>query len=123
VREPSGGFTLVEVLLAVVVLVVGVLAVAGSAAMSTRMIGRGLHDTSAALVAGARVEWLRQLARSTSPPCADARFASGSEDSGRVAEAWTVAPAGAARRVAVAVGYPVARGPAHDTLRTLVLCR
>jgi Tfp pilus assembly protein PilV len=123
VRKPSGGFTVVEVILAVVVLVVGVLAVVGSVAMSTRMIGRGFHDTAAAQVAASRMEWLRQLARSSSPPCRDARFAGGSSDSGSVSETWTVAPAGSARRVAVAIRYRVARGTVRDSLVTLVLCR
>jgi Tfp pilus assembly protein PilV len=123
VRNPSGGFTVVEVLLAVVLLVVGVLAVVGSAAMSTRMIGRGFHDTSAAQIAAARMERLRQIAHATSPPCADARFASGSNDSGPVAETWTVAAQGPGRRVAVAIRYRVARGGARDSLVTLVLCR
>jgi Tfp pilus assembly protein PilV len=123
VRKPSGGFTVVEVLLAVVVLVVGVLAVVGSAAMSTRMIGRGFHDTAAVQVAAARMEWLRQLARATSPPCADARFAGGTNDSGPVTETWTVAPGGSRRRVTVTVRYRVARGSAQDSLVSLVLCR
>jgi Tfp pilus assembly protein PilV len=122
VREPSGGFTVVEVILAVVVLVVGVLAVVGSLAMSTRMIGRGFHDTAAAQAAASRMEWLRRLAR-FSPPCTDARFANGSNDSGSVSEAWRVAPAGAVRRVAVAIQYRVAHGTARDSIVTLVLCR
>ena len=114
---------MVEVILAVVVLVVGLAAVVGSLAMSTRMIGRGFHDTAAAQVAASRLEWLRQLARSTSPPCIDARFAGGSNDSGPVGETWTVAPAGSARRVAVAIRHREARGGAEDSLVTLVACR
>ena len=45
------GFTIVEVLVAVMVLAVGVIALVGSSATITRMIGRGRHDTRAALVA------------------------------------------------------------------------
>jgi Tfp pilus assembly protein PilV len=123
VCKPSCGFTVVEALLAVVVLVVGVLAIVGSAAMSTRMIARGFHDTSAVQIAASRMEWLRQIAQVTSPPCVDPRFASGSNDSGPVAETWAVAAAGPARRVAVAIRYRVARGSTRDSLVTLVLCR
>ncbi|MBA3344628.1 MAG: prepilin-type N-terminal cleavage/methylation domain-containing protein, partial [Gemmatimonadales bacterium] len=39
-RAPAG-FTLVEVLVAVVVLGVGIVALAGASAMATRMIGQG----------------------------------------------------------------------------------
>ncbi len=114
---------MVEVILAVVVLVVGVLAVVGSLAMSTRMIGRGFYDTAAAQVAASRMEWLRRVARSTSPTCTDARLANGSNDSAPVNETWTVAPSGSARRVAVAIRYQVARGTVQESLVTLVLCR
>ena len=41
VHRSEPGFTLVEVAIALVVLAVGVLALAGSSAMVTRMIGHG----------------------------------------------------------------------------------
>ena len=122
-RRRRQGFTVVEILVALVVLVVGVLALLGSSAMAVRMIGRGFDDTSASQVASARLEWLRQLAGSTSPRCAHAGFASGSAVTGGIAEAWTVAAAGVARPVTLALRYRVARGEAHDTVHAIMLCR
>ena len=117
------GFTLVEVLLAFVVLVVGVLALVGSSALASRMIGRGRAVTLAAHTATARVEWLRQLARSSSPPCTDPRFGSDDSVSGGVHVRWVAAPAGGVRPVLLAVDYRIPRGVAHDTLLTVLLCR
>ena len=122
-RRRRQGFTVVEILVALVVLVVGVLALLGSSAMAVRMIGRGFDDTSASQVASARLEWLRQLAGSTSPRCAHAGFAGGSAVTGGIDEAWTVAAAGVARPVALALRYRVARGEVHDTVHAIMLCR
>jgi len=117
------GFTLVEILIALTVLVTGLLALVGSAAMIARMTGRGFHQTSAAQVASDRLEWLRQLAGSTSPRCAHAVFAGGSAVTGGVAESWTVAAAGPVRPVAVAIRYRAARGAVLDTVFGMILCR
>ena len=54
------GVTVAEVLVAVVVLTVGVLALVGTWARTSRMIGLGRHSTVAALAASSRIEWLRQ---------------------------------------------------------------
>jgi Tfp pilus assembly protein PilV len=121
-RGPSG-FSLVEVPLALLVLVVGVLATAGSAAMVARMIGRGRHTTTLAVVAGARIEWLRGLASATSPPCLAPGFAAGQAASGRIGERWELSPAGDAWLITLALEQPEAGGVALDTLRSAVLCR
>lgn len=121
-RRPSG-FSLVEVPLALLVLALGVLATAGSAAMVARMIGRGRHDTTLALVAGARIEWLRGLVSATSPLCLDTGFASGAAVSGRIRERWELSPAGDARRITLTLEHPEAGGTVQDTLRSAVLCR
>ncbi len=119
----ESGFTLVEVAIALVLLVVGVLALVSSSAMATRMIGLGRQATVAAQVATARLEWIRQLAGSTSPPCTDPRLAGGSALSGGIRERWEVAAAGSARRVTLSMEYRVPRGVARDTQRTMLFCR
>ena len=58
------GFTLVEVLVALVLLTVGVMALLGSSAMVSRMIGKGRGSTIAVQVATARLERLRRIAAS-----------------------------------------------------------
>ena len=47
-KTSERGFTLVEVLIAVVVLGIGVTALVGSSALVTRMVGRGASETKAA---------------------------------------------------------------------------
>ncbi len=119
----SRGFTLVEVLVAVVLLTMGVMALLGSSALVSRMIGRGRGSTVAVQVATARLERLRRIATSTTPRCTSPQFVSDSTTTAGVAERWIVEPgAGLSRRVSVILAYRDPRGPARDTLRTTVLC-
>jgi prepilin-type N-terminal cleavage/methylation domain-containing protein len=53
------GFTIVEVIVAILVLTVGLLALVTSAALVTRMIGRGQRSAVAAQYAQRRLEMLR----------------------------------------------------------------
>jgi Tfp pilus assembly protein PilV len=56
------GFTVVEVVVAVLILTVGVLALAGGAALATRMIGRGQRAGAVTMFAAQRLEQLRATA-------------------------------------------------------------
>jgi prepilin-type N-terminal cleavage/methylation domain-containing protein len=115
--------TLIEVLVALVVLSIGVLALTGSSAMINRMIGRGGVETHAALLASQRLEQLRELAASTTPRCTSANFASGGPHLHEsLLESWTVAPAGRLRRVSVSVSYLTIRGSRSAVLETEVAC-
>ena len=124
----QGGFTIVEVLVAVVVLAIGVVALAGSSAMVTRMVGRGKTSTYAAQVAARRLEALRSLAASTATPCTAAGFVNGSrvaaDSTGNVAESWVVqnGPTLSTRQVTVTVTYKVPNGTRTETISTLVPC-
>ncbi len=53
------GFTIVEVIVAILVLTIGLLALVTSAALVTRMIGRGQRSAVAAQYAQRRLEMLR----------------------------------------------------------------
>lgn len=123
----EGGFTIVEVLVAIIVLTVGVLALAGTSAMVTRMLGEGKHATAAVQVATRRVETLRQLATNSATGCANAGFANGGPvTSVGVSERWTIAPtvpASQGRIVQVIYSYPTSRGLSWDTLRTIMTCK
>ena len=122
-QRPSSGFTLVEVLVALVVLAVGILALTGSSAIINRMIGRGKIETQAAMAAARRTEILRRVAGSTTPRCSAAEFASGGPilEDGLLAS-WTVPPSGSLRRVRVSVGYLTLRGPRSAVLETSIPC-
>ena len=119
----SSGVTLVEVLVALIVLGVGLVALAGSSSVVTRMIALGKAQTKAALIASRRIEILRAAARSTNPPCTGARFASGGPvETDRTVESWLVSPAGAERRVTVTVQYLTSRGRRAAVLETEIGC-
>jgi len=55
----SSGFTLVELLVALIILSVGLLGLVSTGALVTRMIGRGQRSADAALFAARRLERLR----------------------------------------------------------------
>lgn len=117
------GLTLIEVLIAMVVLAIGVAALAGSSGMATRMIGHGKVETRAAQAASSRMESLRVAAAATTPRCSAPAFASGGPViSGTMTESWLVPPTGKVRRVRVTVTYLTARGPRSAALETVISC-
>jgi prepilin-type N-terminal cleavage/methylation domain-containing protein len=123
VARANRGLTLVEVLIALIVLGVGILALSGSSSMITRMIGRGKSETHAAMAASRRVELLRQAARSSTPRCIAAEFTSGGpviEDG--LTQSWTITPTGPVRRVRVTVTYLTVRGLRTAVLETAIAC-
>jgi prepilin-type N-terminal cleavage/methylation domain-containing protein len=122
----NSGFTLVELMVAVLVLGIGITALVGSSALATRQIGRGRIITIANEVATRRLERLRLAARPVGggAPCTQASFAPSTSPvtTRGVTESWTITGAGAIRDVAVTVSYPVARGTSSFTLRTIIGC-
>jgi len=117
------GFTIVEALIAAMVLSVGVLALVGSSALASRMLGRGAASTRAALVATARIERLRQSASSTIPPCTAAEWRSGSSGAPDLEETWELLDAaGPARRVRIVVRSRHPTGTTSDTVVAGFLC-
>jgi prepilin-type N-terminal cleavage/methylation domain-containing protein len=119
----SRGLTLVEVLIAIVVLGIGVTALASSSGMVTRMIARGKVETRAAQAAASRMEGLRLAAYGTSPRCTSPAFASGGPVlSGSMTESWQVSPSGKRRRVRVVVTYLTVRGSRTAELESSVEC-
>jgi hypothetical protein len=117
------GFTIAEAMVAVVVLSVGVLALVGSAALTSRMVGRGRHSTRTGQIAAARIERLRQIAFSTVPPCVGAEWRSDSAGAPGLTESWQILdPAGTARRVRIVLRSRHPTGLSTDTVVTGVLC-
>lgn len=116
------GFTLVEVLIAVTVLSVGIIALAGNAAMATRMIGRGKSDTQATQLATLKVDSLRARAYATDPRCT--ALVNGTSTASAVTLSWTVTvPAsGIGRNVSVSASYQTPRGAHTEVLTTYIEC-
>jgi prepilin-type N-terminal cleavage/methylation domain-containing protein len=120
-RRDEAGFTLVEILVAVVVLGVGVIALLGSSSMVTRMIGEGKHVTLAVNYGERRLETLRRAASSSA--CA-AGIANGNRAwaGDGVSEAWTVSGAGKTRQVVERVTFATHGQVKTVTLRTSIPC-
>lgn len=118
------GFTLIEIMLAIVVLSVGVLALVGSSAMATRMIGRGGQVSEVANAARSRAGELRRLAAATSPRCS--RLADGSAGAApALVERWVaLGTAGdPSRDVRLTLSYRVPGGSRTDTITLVLDCR
>jgi Tfp pilus assembly protein PilE len=121
VRVGYNGFTVAEVLVAVVVFTVGVLALVGAAAATSRMLARGRHATVAAAVLAGRIEELHRIAAATVPACSAPEWRSESATETGVPLRWEVLDdAGAARRVRLVLRHPA--GTLADTVMTAVLC-
>jgi type IV pilus modification protein PilV len=112
--HPHEGFTLVEVIVALVLLTIGVLGLAGVARSVTRLTTESLRLTTAAVLAGSRVEQLR------AGGCVGAL--SGTAVTGAYAESWSASGAGAARAVRVTVTYPAPPGLRMRALAAVIAC-
>jgi prepilin-type N-terminal cleavage/methylation domain-containing protein len=122
----QSGFTIVELMVAVLVLGLGITALVGSSALATRQIGRGRIVTIANEVATRRLEMLRLAARPIGggAVCTQAGFASSASPvtSRGVTESWTIAGAGKERTATVTVSYPRQGGTSTITLSTIIGC-
>jgi prepilin-type N-terminal cleavage/methylation domain-containing protein len=125
-QHNEAGFTMVELMIAVVVLVIGVVALAGTSAFVTRQIGRSRIATIATEVGTRRLEQLKLAAAPTgvTAACASAAFASsGAPITERgVTESWTVNTVGTMSTATVTVSYPRRGGTSTITLQTLIGC-
>lgn len=72
-HKSERGFTIIEIIIAIVVLTVGVLGMVTTAALVTRMIARGQRSADAAAFAARRLERLRPAA------CIDAQRVAGTD--------------------------------------------
>jgi len=120
--DSRGGFTLVELLVAVTMISVGLLALLQSSAGITSMLRDGRDRTRAVSVATTRLETLRQQARNSNPGCT--ALANGSAAAaGGLTEQWAVTGTGWRRQVEVTVAYRGPRRANTITVRTSVLCQ
>ena len=118
------GFTVVEVLVAIMVLGVGILALVGSSTLVSRMIGEGKRATFAAQVAQQRMEYFRRLAMQTTPNCTNSSLnaGSGTATADRITEQWTITTGIGLRNVTVRAIYPDGRGTDTVQLSTIIGC-
>lgn len=124
-RRSEQGFTIIEIMLAVIVLSVGVMALVGSSALATRMIGRGSVSTRVTQVANARAELLRAYAAQTSPGCTNANVVNGNAVTNGITEAWSLGgnPGDFTRDVTMTFTYQVPRGTRSDVMVITLYCK
>lgn len=110
------GFTIVEILVAIMILSVGLMGLVTTAGLVTRMIAQGHRYTEASALANERIEILR------SQGCP--AVATGTQTRGAYVISWQVvalaAPKG--RSLVVNVQSPTTRGTRTDSFETVHYC-
>ena len=116
-RRPRArsGFTVVEVILAIIVLGIGVLGLAGTAGVVTNQMGGGGTRTVAAGVAQSVFDSLNAR------PCTS--ITSGSAVMNRVNVAWTVADSGETRWIRQTLTFRTRRGMKTYSYSSMIWCR
>ncbi|HUQ83919.1 MAG TPA: prepilin-type N-terminal cleavage/methylation domain-containing protein [Gemmatimonadaceae bacterium] len=109
------GFTLVELVVAIVILTIGLLALAATAGIVASHVGDGGRLTGAAHAARSVIDSL------AGQPCA--RLTSGSSAPGGVVVSWAVSTDSSAATVNLTVGSRLRRGRRRDTFQAVVPCR
>ena len=113
-RANRRGFTLVELMIAVVLLSVGMLALAGSAAMVVRSMTTATMRTRAATLAASRLDELR------SGGCG--LIAAGSVKERGVTLAWTVTPMPKGVVIDMTAVYLTGHGKRSVATRNVIAC-
>ena len=110
----STGFTLVELMVAIMIFTFGLLAMAGTASLLMTMIAGSESGTMAAAVAESRFEVIRATA------CASRT--SGSAVSRGISEAWTRIPLARADDVTVTVTFVRNRRVRTESFQSFIPC-
>jgi prepilin-type N-terminal cleavage/methylation domain-containing protein len=115
-RRGRGGFTLIELMIAIMVMAIGILGMAGTAAVVMKQIGSGAQMSAAAQVAAARVEWLHTV------PCNTIRDSS--TVTRGVQEGWAITDTARAKIVVDSVRYYSRSSYGYKTqkYRTVIPC-
>jgi prepilin-type N-terminal cleavage/methylation domain-containing protein len=109
------GFSLAEVMIAMVILSVGVLGVAASSAGITKMTAEGGRSGGSAAVAESRIEAL------TAIPCASLT-SSGTATTGKFTESWTITTSNLLRTITETVTYPAGSATRTATYIAYISC-
>ena len=113
-EQQRTGFTLIEVLVAILVLAVGVLALAGTTAVTVRRMSQSGHLAAAASVARGRAE--SSLAESCTA------VTSGSERVFSLRSEWSASPGPVSTDLAQSVTFAALRGDHTDSFLTSAPC-
>jgi type IV pilus modification protein PilV len=108
------GFTLVELLVAMMVFAVGMLGLAATAASVTRLMGGARRQTIASMVAQSRIERLR------SSPCGT--LVAGTDTTRGIVNKWTVQAVTRGVNISDTVFYASSRGSSKRVYKTTLPC-
>lgn len=120
-RRDRRGFTLVELMVAMMLLSVGMLALASSSAVVIRQMSEGGTMSVASAVAQTRIEKLRTTLSSCST-ASPAASSTGTATTRGVAESWTVTPMTRSAQLSVTVTYYTKRGNRSQTYLSMTPC-
>ena len=112
-KTPNAGFTLLEVMIATIVVTVGLLALASALGLSATLAGHGRAQGRAAMLLQSRADLLRQEVLAARPACAAPGAGSRSSAPG-VVERWSASEAGGVIEFVIQVG--------SDSLVTRMAC-
>ncbi|GAC1690647.1 MAG: hypothetical protein NVS9B3_09240 [Gemmatimonadaceae bacterium] len=113
-RPARDGFTLVEILVAITVLTVGLLALVATSAVLMRGMTGAAAQSRAAVVAFSRIEQMRSV------PCSS--MAAGTASANGVSERWTVADSGRAKFIVDTVSFNVGPTVKQRSYRSMIAC-
>ena len=115
-RRDRRGFTVIEVVVAIMILSVGVLGLAATSSVVTRQIGGGGQQSLAANLAASRFERLRAL------NCTALASAAATVTTSGINERWFVTAVNDARVVRDSVWYDTPRGERRFVFETTIPC-
>ena len=119
--SPKAGFTIVEVLIAITMLSLGILALASTSGTVTRMMNFARQKTNATAIAQSVLDSLRFRAAGTSPKCTALVNGNRPVQSG-FTTSWAVATSGDTRNITVTVTYSDGRANKADTVTSTLFC-
>ncbi len=123
-RRNRSGFTIIEVLIAIIMLTVGVLALASSSGSITRMMHFAQAKTDASALAQSALDSMRYEANATTPRCTNLVSGTvGSHKQGFTASAEvTTSASGNLRDIVVIVNYRVGPQAKTDIVSSSLFC-
>jgi prepilin-type N-terminal cleavage/methylation domain-containing protein len=113
-RRSPPGFTLVEVVVALLLLAIGLLATGAGLIVAQREAGRGTARARAALALASRLDLLREEAERTMPPCAGLAPGAAIGPHG-LSESWSVRPESLSVLITIRVAAGAAGPPVVDS--------
>lgn len=120
-RRAVSGFTLLEVLVAILIVTMGLLGLAGTLGPVASLAGEGKVRGRAALQLTSRLSRLRTELQASAPDCVAPRAGSELHGAG-IRESWTASLDGRLVEIQIAVSAPRSRGEIADTLVTRIPC-